>query len=1061
MKHYRHRMRRLPGQRSPVKQQELDEAPALEKIGAQSKGDSLSSRTEPYPQKADRSHGGADARSGWADESSPAPPRLNKMRLPSLEDPSNKRFSVSMAFIGGMALATLLFNAYLLFTHTEDVWMVMGLSVLVLLAMRMYFETRIASGAYENNLKGARVRSLMEFTIFGVVAPGLLLLYILFAGASTLLAFDPLGWARFAGLTATLPIINLYLRHRVVHGARNSRTLFYLNGFAMGVGIFWSIVFLVLAIFNSSVMLTGQAVFLLTPYAALVCNTYMLYKLSHYGTNSVDSPGKLPALLGVLSSVLLLAGPELRALAVGGAERVAVSDNKAMSGIGMGALAVLGAQEDLQRQAAPNWNRTQLMIMPSLVGLPPDQAHTLYFRLTGKDANESNNLSGGLIPNFMPEFVRAAAPDLIADRDTTRGGTSVGDMIPGLGVSHSTITGHIDTKTLTAALYWTLIFKNDSKTAQEARAQIALPRGAVVSRATLWIDGKPEEAAFNSVATTRQAYESLALLHRDPLLISSTGKDQVLMQAFPIPANGGEMKVRIGITAPLAIVSPNDGQLALPKLLQANFKLEGNNDVHLEANQFVGANNSKLQSVVNGDSVLMRGNIDHDQLKTVLLQAHWTGRPSQVAARASHTAGGGYIIGRIGPVVDPVSRLLVLVDGSDALNGQIEEVTTALSRIPGNVSSLILYANDQAGAGDRAESSVVPRIQLQDALEELRQKPFGYGQHNGPALIEAMEMAGDDPGAAILWIHGPQPVLSTRDKNALSTVGLKSKLRIFDYTVRGGNNALLSLLQNKARVIPISRQFSVHDDLGGFVSSLSKEPAYTVKFDKTKLKPAGTIDMTPPVVSRMSTLWAAQSAESYLASGDQSAAGKLGEVYRIVTPASSAVVLPDEGNYQRWGLHRNESMVVSNDLGNQTTAIAQLKGAYANSVAVSSAASQGSSGSDGTSVAPPTLQGATNGTIGPQGSDATSIQGVNTAGTVRLNNLANLEALLNVIANGFEVVGLCWGGTTLFTTIFGAFSAEDACRRILFGCSSILAGLVSPGCINWLVASSRDANLFS
>ena len=34
----------------------------------------------------------------------------------------------------------------------------------------------------------------------------------------------------------------------------------------------------------------------------------------------------------------------------------------------------------------------------------------------------------------------------------------------------------------------------------------------------------------------------------------------------------------------------------------------------------------------------------------------------------------------------------------------------------------------------------------------------------------------------------------------------------------------------------------------------------------------------------------------------------------------------------------------------------------------------------------PTLQGATNGTISPQGAEATVVQGVNTAGTVRVNN---------------------------------------------------------------------------
>ncbi len=110
----------------------------------------------------------------------------------------------------------------------------------------------------------------------------------------------------------------------------------------------------------------------------------------------------------------------------------------------------------------------------------------------------------------------------------------------------------------------------------------------------------------------------------------------------------------------------------------------------------------------------------------------------------------------------------------------------------------------------------------------------------------------------------------------------------------------------------------------------------------------------------------------------------------------------------------------------------------------------------------PTLQGATNGTIGPQGSDATYITGVNTAGTVRVNNLANLEALLNIIANGMEILGIAWGGPTM---IFGfmkmAAGVQDAMKSVIFGMGGVTGGLATPGCINWLVASARDANLFS
>jgi hypothetical protein len=116
----------------------------------------------------------------------------------------------------------------------------------------------------------------------------------------------------------------------------------------------------------------------------------------------------------------------------------------------------------------------------------------------------------------------------------------------------------------------------------------------------------------------------------------------------------------------------------------------------------------------------------------------------------------------------------------------------------------------------------------------------------------------------------------------------------------------------------------------------------------------------------------------------------------------------------------------------------------------------------GGSATAPMLQGATNGTIGPQGADATVITGVNTAGTVRVNNLANLEALLNIIANGMEILGIAWGGPTMIMGFMHmAAGSQDAMKRVLWGAGGVTGGLATPGCINWLVASARDAGLFS
>jgi hypothetical protein len=112
--------------------------------------------------------------------------------------------------------------------------------------------------------------------------------------------------------------------------------------------------------------------------------------------------------------------------------------------------------------------------------------------------------------------------------------------------------------------------------------------------------------------------------------------------------------------------------------------------------------------------------------------------------------------------------------------------------------------------------------------------------------------------------------------------------------------------------------------------------------------------------------------------------------------------------------------------------------------------------------ASPILQGATNGTIAPQGGDATVVQGVNTAGTVRVNNLANLEALLNIIANGMEILGIAWGGPTMIMGFMHmAAGSHDAMKKVLFGAAGVTGGLATPGCINWLVASARDAALFN
>ena len=196
----------------------------------------------------------------------------------------------------------------------------------------------------------------------------------------------------------------------------------------------------------------------------------------------------------------------------------------------------------------------------------------------------------------------------------------------------------------------------------------------------------------------------------------------------------------------------------------------------------------------------------------------------------------------------------------------------------------------------------------------------------------------------------------------------------------------------------------------------------------------------------------------------------------IVAPCQAfARLLSNLTIYQTYFLWSDFTMSIKSIVSSMTMAVAVVAGLSMASPAFAQDAFNGANGAvgetntntgtqtlQGTQGVAPTLQGATNGTIAPQGADATIVQGVNTAGTVRVNNLANLEALLNIIANGMEILGIAWGGPTMIMGFMHmAAGSHDAMKKVLFGAAGVTGGLATPGCINWLVASARDAALFN
>ncbi|CAM6002446.1 unnamed protein product [Sphagnum balticum] len=98
-------------------------------------------------------------------------------------------------------------------------------------------------------------------------------------------------------------------------------------------------------------------------------------------------------------------------------------------------------------------------------------------------------------------------------------------------------------------------------------------------------------------------------------------------------------------------------------------------------------------------------------------------------------------------------------------------------------------------------------------------------------------------------------------------------------------------------------------------------------------------------------------------------------------------------------------------------------------------------------------------TLVNQAADASVIQGVNPAEYVKTCNLANPEALLNIIANASEVTGIVWG-FFLLLKLLKPMTAAERRKKFAIALLPIAGGLAMPSIINLAISVGRDANLF-
>jgi len=760
---------------------------------------------------------------------------------------------------------------------------------------------------------------------------------------------------------------------------------------------------------------------------------------------------------GLLLGVLAFVCAESKSWCVRLAEKTAISADAKERNEGLGWLRLLNTEKWLKMECSDS---RSVGIAGFFMPIKNSDVQKLYFTVTGKPFRDEKD------ENF------SAMSDEYLSRHV------VGEKIPGLKLVRSAINGALSPDNLTSTIGWTYVFNNDTPSAKEARAEIALPPDAVITDFTVWQDGVPIEANFAATGKATDQNNSVSIGHENAGMISSLGRNRYLLHCYPV-AEGKELMVQTTIVVPMKLDTLNATTLTLPRFVCSNFSLNGEHNLRLESNHQVS---SKVEGLTiskspngcdviegslqasqiehspivinaqrNGSSLTLSANdpiaaaqahkdlLAEDARKKAALEAEIAreigsldGQGLVVMIDGAHgvkqqledvrnvmnqrnkaikkiqmkarTKEPRFVAQSIHEVTSKApNRVVVVLDGSQSVKSRLPEIKKAFLSIPSSTPVSIMVASQE----DELLSKPTP---LKEALSILDKVQFQGGQNNLKAVVRAAEVAGQAKGGVVLWIHGAQPALFP---NIYILSPFASKPSFFEVSLDSGETDTLEYFKN-------------HSEISGFFPVLAgNNLTYNLRDFFMKWQP-GRRDFQ----SELNTL---SKGQAKLLSGREARelvllnAGKtvanlikakrydraalLALQYKIVTPVSCAVIFNEQ--------------------------------------------------------AAPILQGASNGTIGEQGSDATVIMGVNTAGTVRVNNLANLEALLNIIANLAELSGIFLGGILLLHGIFlkgrvAIMGVEvSPFARISIGLGLCVLGFATPGLINWFVASARDANLFS
>ena len=760
----------------------------------------------------------------------------------------------------------------------------------------------------------------VTLALFGVVLPAVVIVVELLTGMCASTFFDPIPTPWHLAMAASVPLANFVAwvvlyelsstqaashPHQAAHPAappprpeESPRPwvlpLGVLNGFAIAAGAYYAVLFLPLmplAVF--AIIFFGMGFLPMAPLTGFIAALRARHRLAAWAASAGHAwRGTWPGIaLGFVTVGALVVPGVLTSQGL----RMAASEDPAVREDGVALLRRFGSERKLLA-ACGEWRRAEAGNPWEGVGgrrVSPAAARQVFYRVTGKPFES--------VPSASGARRGVAAPAARWDDDLDlQGREVVGTLLPGLSAETSKLDGWVNGDAATAYFEWTMEFRNAQTFAQEARTRIALPRGACVSRLTLWINGEEREAAWGGRGQVRQAYENVVRVERrDPVLVTHAGTDRVIMQCFPVPP-GGLMKVRVGVSAPLELSSPQRGDVRLPRLLDRNFHIDTSvpHAVCVRSERPLVATDGSL--TWSPRSAVLRGRVPDGRLSArVTLSAERDPAATLASFPDSFDKLGMTVVQRIEQAeVAPPKHVVLALDTSKPMERTIDAVADALDALPAGIRVTALASTD-GGAVAVAKDATRAR----DVAAALRRLDCAGGQDGVPLLAAALEAAAREPGGVVVWVHGAQPVV-LEPAEKLARLAEKTP-RVIELQTGGGRDVVGDALSEVAGVEVVEASADTKADvrrlLAGWAGPAKQWRAVRQRAAGRPSEGEGARRGDVQMVR----LWAREEVARLCATGtaeSRAAALNTAVSHQIVTPVSGAVVLETKAQYDAAGL---------------------------------------------------------------------------------------------------------------------------------------------------------------